>query len=421
MKKDFFKFPKQWKLSNLSEICDINRTTLNPEKTYHDTEFSYIDIDSIENETGRIKNTKKYKRYDAPSRARRMVKFNDVIMSTVRPYLKAFAIIQKEHENHICSTGFAVLSPHKDVNSKYLLYSIFSRYVIYQCKKMMVGAQYPALNESQVKKIKIPLPPLPEQKKIAEILSTVDQSLEKTTKVLEQAEKLKKALVLTFFKKGINHKKFKMSELGDIPNEWEIVKFSDVIDVIKRGPFGGSIKKEIFVNDGYKVYEQKNVIGNNFSLGNYYIDENKYGELKAFSIRNNDLLLTAAGTIGKVALVPSNIRPGIINQALIKITPNNKKIIPRYMYELLLTDSFKNKISGRSHGATMKNISSVKEIKSIKMPLPPIIEQKKIVEILETVNQKVLILKNRSERMTKLKKSLMNDLLTGQKRVRLES
>jgi len=312
-----------------------------------------------------------------------------------------------------------ILIDKKSVMPEYLYWALTRKKN--RLKALAQGSTIKGILRTDVAKIQIPLPTLPEQKKIAEILSTVDQSLEKTTKVLEEAEKLKKALVLTFFKKGINHKKFKMSELGDIPNEWEIVKFSDVIDVIKRGPFGGSIKKEIFVNDGYKVYEQKNVIGNNFSLGNYYIDENKYGELKAFSIRNNDILLTAAGTIGKVALVPSNIRPGIINQALIKITPNNKKIIPRYMYELLLTDSFKNKISGRSHGATMKNISSVKEIKSIKMPLPPIIEQKKIVEILETVNQKVLILKNRIKRMTKLKKGLMNDLLTGQKRVRLES
>lgn len=312
-----------------------------------------------------------------------------------------------------------ILIDKKSVMSEYIYWALTRKRN--KLKALAQGSTIKGILRKDVAKIQIPLPPLPEQKKIVEILSTVDQSLEKATKVLEEAEKLKKALVLTFFKKGINHKKFKMSELGDIPNEWEIVKFSDVIDVIKRGPFGGSIKKEIFVNDGYKVYEQKNVIGNNFSLGNYYIDENKYGELKAFSIRNSDILLTAAGTIGKVALVPSNIRPGIINQALIKITPNNKKIIPRYMYELLLTDSFKNKISGRSHGATMKNISSVKEIKSIKMPLPPIIEQKRIVEILETVNQKVLLHKNRIKRMTKLRKSLMNDLLTGRKRVRLES
>jgi type I restriction enzyme S subunit len=107
-------------------------------------------------------------------------------MSTVRPYLKAFAIVPKEYDNAICSTGFAVLTSGNSVLPSFLLNVLFSNQTISQCSKMMVGGQYPALNQSQVSEIEIPLPPLPEQQQISGILSTVDDKLE-----LERVEKIR--------------------------------------------------------------------------------------------------------------------------------------------------------------------------------------------------------------------------------------
>jgi len=197
---------------------------------------------------------------------------------------------------------------------------------------------------------------------------------------------------------------FKQTEVGTFPKDWDIVTINDVIENIKRGPFGGSIKKEIFVKQGYKIYEQKNVIKNNFELGSYYIDENKFNELKSFSIQKDDVLLTAAGTIGKFAIVPENFQPGIINQALIKITLCKEKIDVIYFVNLLQHKIFKKLIQEKSHGATMKNISSIKELKSIKIPLPSIKEQQKIADVLsiavsiinqyDVIIQKTQLLKN---------------------------
>ncbi len=192
---DIGRIPKEWEIKELKEVVDINKESRDPTREFPDKQFFYIDIDSVENGRGIVRNAKAMVGKEAPSRARRLIHYNDVIMSMVRPYLKAFAIVPREYDNQICSTGFAVLTCKEKILPLYLLYTLFSKPVIEQCNKMMVGGQYPALNSSQVEKIKLPLPPLPEQKKIAEILSTVDKRLELLRKRKEKLERVKKGLM----------------------------------------------------------------------------------------------------------------------------------------------------------------------------------------------------------------------------------
>ena len=116
-------------------------------------------------------------------------------MSTVRPYLKAFAIIPKLYDWQICSTGFAVLRCKEKILPKFLLHMLFSQSLVSQFNREMVGAQYPALNSSQVKKLKILLPTVPEQNKIAEILSTVGEKVQLLKEKKNKLERVKKGLM----------------------------------------------------------------------------------------------------------------------------------------------------------------------------------------------------------------------------------
>ncbi len=189
------RIPKEWEVTQLTELAEINRNSIEPARKSPNDKFLYIDIDSVENGTGVISNAKEIIGKDAPSRARRLIHYNDVLMSTVRPYLKAFAIVPEKFHNQICSTGFAVLTCKEEALPLYLLHTLFTGSFIDQCKKMMVGGQYPALNTSQVSKIIVPLPPLPEQKKIAGILSTVDKRLELLRSRKEKFERVKNGLM----------------------------------------------------------------------------------------------------------------------------------------------------------------------------------------------------------------------------------
>jgi type I restriction enzyme S subunit len=189
------KTPKEWDVVKLKDIVEIDRESRDPSREMPDKTFLYVDIDSVEGGTGKIRNPKRILGKEAPSRARRIIHENDVIMSTVRPYLKAFAIVPKEYDNQICSTGFAVLSCGDAVLPYFLLNVLFSSQTIAQCNRMMVGGQYPALNQSQVSEIEIPLPPLSEQQKIADIFSTMDKKLELERNEKERLERTKHGLM----------------------------------------------------------------------------------------------------------------------------------------------------------------------------------------------------------------------------------
>jgi type I restriction enzyme S subunit len=189
------KTPKTWQIVRLKDAVEIDKESRDPSREIPDKTFLYVDIDSVDGGTGKIRNPKQILGKKAPSRARRVIHENDVIMSTVRPYLKAFAIVPRELDGQICSTGFAVLSCGSNILPYFLLNILFSSQIINQCNRMMVGGQYPALNQSQVSEIRIPLPPLSEQQKIADAFLSVDRKLELERNEKTKLERIKQSLM----------------------------------------------------------------------------------------------------------------------------------------------------------------------------------------------------------------------------------
>jgi len=163
--------------------------------------------------------------------------------------------------------------------------------------------------------------------------------------------------------------------------DWEIKKLGELCEFV-RGPFGGSLKKSCFVEEGYAVYEQQHAIYDQFNEIRYFIDDKKFDEMSRFELKPGDLIMSCSGTIGKVAIVPDGIKKGIINQALLKLTPNNN-IDVQYLKYWFLSDDFLQKIAKHSKGVAIKNVASVKILKTIEFLLPPLIEQKRIVAILD--------------------------------------
>ena len=146
-----------------------------------------------------------------------------------------------------------------------------------------------------------------------------------------------------------------------------------------RGPFGGSLKKEIFVEDGYLVYEQYHAINDDFSFGRYFITEQKFQEMKRFEVLTNDILISCSGTMGKIAIVPETHKRGIINQALLKLTPNNT-VLPMFVKVYLESKEIQKKYFTNQAGAAIQNVVSVKELKEIPFPDISIEEQQTIIE-----------------------------------------
>lgn len=174
-------------------------------------------------------------------------------------------------------------------------------------------------------------------------------------------------------------------------DEWKNLKLNEVLEDktngIKRGPFGGALKKEIFVNHGYAVYEQKNAIYDNQSF-RYYIDKKKYEQMKLFAVQPGDIIMSCSGTIGKLSKIPKNYKKGIINQALIRFRTNSH-IYSQFFLIYMRSNVMQRKILEANPGSAITNLIPVKELKNLKFPLPTLEEQEKIGNFFSKLDQQI--------------------------------
>lgn len=170
--------PEHWELKKLKYCIEYNKYTLN-ENTDNEKVIEYIDIGAVTNEDG-IKEIQSYTFGDAPSRARRIIKENDTIISTVRTYLKAIAYVPEEYDEHICSTGFAVCTPRNCFYGKFMFYCLHAEWFVSKIESISVGISYPAVNTAILVDLKNLVPPLSEQKEIADYLDKKCTAIEAT-------------------------------------------------------------------------------------------------------------------------------------------------------------------------------------------------------------------------------------------------
>ena len=188
------RIPKSWHVVPISDLALIDKESLSS-STSPDYQFFYIDITSVKTCLIKIPPTK-IKYGDSPSRARRVVRKGDVLLSTVRPNLKAFAYVEDDCLDWVCSTGFSVLSPKDGNEGRFIFYSVLSEFVTKQIEALVVGSNYPAINSTDVKSLLVLRPSsLSEQKKIASILSSIDKNIEEKQLKLNKTQSLKKSLM----------------------------------------------------------------------------------------------------------------------------------------------------------------------------------------------------------------------------------
>lgn len=189
---------------------------------------------------------------------------------------------------------------------------------------------------------------------------------------------------------------------------WNNTKLSQVCEFV-RGPFGGSLKKEIFVEEGYAIYEQQHAINNQFESFRYFIDKKKFDEMKRFQVTEGDVLMSCSGTFGKIAIVPKNSRKGIINQALLKLRCKNN-LENSYFGLWLNSPLFQEKINSSVQGTAIKNIASISFYKEVEIPLPPIEEQKQIAALFQSIETAMEQVDGQERNLKALQKTLVEGL-----------
>ena len=262
--------------------------------------------------------------------------------------------------------------------------------------------------------LRIVLPPLEEQKKIADILSTVDKKIAFVEENINATEELKKGLMQKLLTEGIGHTEFKDSELGRIPESWEIKSIEDIAEVKggKRLPKGSSLSEE---KTPYPYIRVTNMFMGGIDLSEIqYVPVDIQPQIKNYTISKNDLFISVAGTLGIVGEVPKELDNANLTENADKLT--NIKIDRKYLLYIFMSNLIQNEISKHTTSNAQPKLALTK-IKTFKIPVAPLEEQKQIVEILSTVDNKLENLKYKKQSFEELKKGLMQKLLTGEVRV----
>lgn len=319
-------------------------------------------------------------------------------------YLEKRAILPTDAYivSHLC----AVISNEESVLQHFLFYVLIS---LKLAKKKASG--YPTLNLSEVKQIKIPLPPLPEQKKIAAVLSAVQETKEKTEEVIKAAKELKKSLMKHLFTYGTvsifkkNSIKTKTTLLGNVPDDWRVMrinefakqiklinrskKISDVVSVTKHQgilPSKSYFKRQVYSKDlsTYKIIKKYQ-----FAYATIHLNEGAIGYLTCF----DEAVLSPMYTVFEV---------------------NKDVVLPYFLYCLLKLEKLVNIFNTLGVGAVHRRMAiKYSEFSRLEIPIPPLSTQENIVLILNSINKKIEAEENKKKALKELFKTLLNNLMIG--------
>ena len=257
------------------------------------------------------------------------------------------------------SSEFYVLRPGLSVLPEWLYFCVMhSQFRESGIAQMTGTGGLQRLPRDFVKHFQIPLPPLEVQQEIV-------AEIEGYQKVIDGAR-----AVVENYRPHIH-----------VDPDWPLLKLGDVCH-FKRGPFGGSLRKEIFVSDGYAIYEQSHAISRNFGSFRYFIDLEKFGQMEGFEVHPKDIIMSCSGTMGRTAIVPEGAPTGIINQALLRIRVTDQ-ILTSFLKFWMDSPSFQQAIENVTYGAAIRNVASVKVLKALEVPLPSVETQGFIVNEIE--------------------------------------
>ena len=416
--------PESWKVKPLKYLAKCNQDVL-LETTAPDYSFRYVDIGSVTYENG-ITEYQELRFEDCPSRARRRVSVGDTIISTVRTYLKAIAIIS-DSENVIVSTGFAVYTPDKAIYPRYLYYFCKSEGFVQEIDKNSYGIAYPAINTDLLSRICIAYPCYEDQQAIADFLDkecakidSIAADLEKQIALLQQ---YKKSLITETVTKGLD-KSVSMKDSGvewasKIPCHWEIKRFKYLCEYITDG----SHFSPETTDEGYPYITAADVKG----VGLDYDAAKKISQQDFISLqkagcqpRKSDVLLVKDGaTTGRIGMVTSEKPCVVLSSVAILRAPDNMDA--RYLRYLMESDFVQAQIQASMAGSAMPRTVLSKIINYWGITCPKE-EQKEICDFLdrkcgyiETVIETKQV---QQSTIQQHKKSLIYEYVTGKKRVK---
>jgi len=408
--------PEDWEVVKLGEVAEISSGGSAPQgKKYFEGNSPFIRVQHLDNDNYKVKGCD-YITDEAVKKYKLKLYPKDTIIfpkSGASIYLEKRAKLP--FDAYIVSHLMAVRSKSRLLLQDYLFFNLVS-------KKLSKDKadNYPTLNISEISQIPIPLPPLEEQKGIADILSTVQNAIEKTEKVINATKQLKKSIMKHLFTYGavavdeIDRVKLKESEIGLIPEHWEVVKLGEVFKITQKPK---NLKLENYnlipfipmENIGFGTFNPK------------YVMKNPKDILSGTYFEKGDLLLakiTPSFENGKQSVVNDiPIEFGIATTEVIPLKQTEKSLIS-YLFYYLMKPEFRKYLALKMEGSTGRKRLPKEVLFNSLIPLPPLDEQQKIANILTTIDQKIQAEEKKKTVLQNLFKTLLQQLMTGKIRVK---
>jgi type I restriction enzyme, S subunit len=345
--------------------------------------------------------------------ARHRVSTGDILFGR-RGDIGRCALVTYVEDGWLCGTGCLRARPSSEIDSRFLIQQLSSASVSAWLSDRAVG-RMPRLSTEILAKLPVRLPPLPEQRKIAAILSSVDVVIEKTQAVIEQLALVSKAMLQKLMTCGLpgRHTRFKKTEIGEMPQEWEVLPAHQVCEAVtdckNRTP--------PFCEQGFPVVRTCNIRNGRLILEDLrctdaasYREWTSRGEPLA-----GDILITREAPIGEVCLVPAGMQP-CLGQRVMLYRPNRSRVSSQFMLFALQSAGIQERLRVLAGGSSVGHVR-VGDIRKLVIPVPPLAEQATIAAVLSTIDQRRQVETSELEHLRHVKHVLMSALLSGELRV----
>lgn len=349
-------------------------------------------------------------------------KRGDILFGKLRPYLAKVYLADSSGE---AVGDFHVLNPSTDMDGRFVQYQMLSAPFIKVIDGSTFGSRMPRASWEALSCMPLIVPASKEQVAIASFLDSeiakIDALITAQEKLIALLAEKRQATISRAVTRGLDSDVSMQDShvpwLGFVPAHWDVKRLKQLVVESVAGPYGSSLTKSMYVSEGYRVYGQQQVIPDNFSIGDYYISKSKFADMERYRVNPGDVLISVMGTIGKAAVVPKDVEPGIINPRLVMYRVNIDLITPRYLQAFLNNDTSQRYFSLAAQGTTMEGLNMV-SIGDLYVALPPKIEQEEILAFIRSVTEELDKLSVGACRAIELLKerrsALISAVVTGQ-------
>jgi len=410
--------PEEWNVLELNQLSKVRQGLQIPiSDRFNESgknRFQYITVKSI--------HSNKFNEYIENPSKRVICTENDILFTRTGNTGEIITNIKGVFHNNF----FLIDFDKKKLIKDYLVTSLKQHKIQGIIKSLAGTTTIPDLNHGDFFRLKITVPTILEQQKISSNLSNIDELITSTQKVIDQTKSLNQGLMQKLLTRGIDHTKFKKVNFGrnfisyEIPEEWELSRLGNHTTI--HGRIGWrNLRSNEYLESGFLMLSVWSLVetspyGIDFTEGVKRLSQFRYDESPEIQLQNNDILIAKDGDIGRIGFIKNLPEPATVNSHVVPVRVNDELVNPEFLYWFFKSKPFQTYCKSFTSGTTIP-LFTQKDLKNCIIPIPKKEEQNKIVTILSDTDSRIISQTQYKEKLERLKKSLMQKLLTGQVRV----